>query len=123
LQHPPEVMLQFVEKWRQGYDIVYGDRVDRSTDGPFRKFYAKAFYRLFNFLSRSDIPSGAGDFRLLDRKAIAAMNRFKESSRSTRGSTPGSASSRSASCIRWPTVSRARPSGASASSCASPSTV
>jgi glycosyltransferase involved in cell wall biosynthesis len=85
LQHPPEVMLQFVEKWRQGYDIVYGDRVDRSTDGPFRKFYAKAFYRLFNFLSRSDIPSGAGDFRLLDRKAIAAMNRFKESSRFNKG--------------------------------------
>ena len=85
LQHPPEVMLQFVEKWRQGYDIVYGDRVDRSTDGPFRKFYAKAFYRLFNFLSRSDIPSGAGDFRLLDRKAIDAMNRFKESSRFNKG--------------------------------------
>jgi glycosyltransferase involved in cell wall biosynthesis len=85
LQHPPEVMLQFVEKWRQGYDIVYGDRVDRSTDGPFRKFYAKSFYRLFNFLSRSDIPSGAGDFRLLDRKAIDAMNRFKESSRFNKG--------------------------------------
>ena len=78
LQHPPEVALQFVEKWRGGYDIVYGDRVDRNTDGPFRKLYAKAFYRLFNFLSRSDIPSGAGDFRLhllhaARRKSSAAI--------------------------------------------------
>jgi polyisoprenyl-phosphate glycosyltransferase len=85
LQHPPEVALKFVEKWREGYDIVYGDRVDRNTDGAFRKLYAKAFYRLFNFLSRSDIPSGAGDFRLLDRKAIDAMNRFKEASRFNKG--------------------------------------
>jgi polyisoprenyl-phosphate glycosyltransferase len=85
LQHPPEVALQFVAKWREGYDIVYGDRIDRNTDGPFRKLYAKLFYRLFNFLSRSDIPSGAGDFRLLDRKAIDAMNRFKETSRFNKG--------------------------------------
>jgi polyisoprenyl-phosphate glycosyltransferase len=85
LQHPPEVALKFAEKWREGYDIVYGDRIDRNTDGPFRRLYAKAFYRLFNFLSRSDIPSGAGDFRLLDRKAIDAMNRFKETSRFNKG--------------------------------------
>ncbi len=85
LQHPPEVALQFVEKWRAGFDIVYGDRIDRSTDGAFRRFYARGFYRLFNFLSRSDIPSGAGDFRLLDRKAIDAMNRIKESSRFNKG--------------------------------------
>ncbi len=85
LQHPPEVALKFVEKWREGYDIVYGDRIDRNTDGAFRKLYAKAFYRLFNVLSRSDIPSGAGDFRLLNRKAIDAMNRFKEASRFNKG--------------------------------------
>ena len=85
LQHPPEVALKFVEKWREGYDIVYGDRIDRNTDGAFRKLYARAFYRLFNFLSRSDIPSGAGDFRLLNRKAIDAMNRFKETSRFNKG--------------------------------------
>ena len=85
LQHPPEVMLQFLEKWREGYDIVFGNRLDRKTDGAFRKLYAHAFYRLFNFLSRSDIPSGAGDFRLLDRKAIDAMNRFKETSRFNKG--------------------------------------
>ena len=85
LQHPPEVMTKFVEKWREGYDIVYGDRLDRNTDGPFRRLYAHAFYRLFNALSRSDIPSGAGDFRLLDRRAIDAMNRLKETSRFNKG--------------------------------------
>jgi polyisoprenyl-phosphate glycosyltransferase len=85
LQHPPEVALQFIEKWREGYNIVYGDRIDRNTEGAFRKLYARAFYRLFNFLSRSDIPSGAGDFRLLDRKAIDAMNRIKETSRFNKG--------------------------------------
>lgn len=85
LQHPPEVALHFIEKWREGYDIVYGDRIDRNTEGPFRKLYARGFYRLFNFLSRSDIPSGAGDFRLLDRKAIDAMNRIKETSRFNKG--------------------------------------
>ena len=85
LQHPPEIALKFIEKWRDGFDIVFGDRIDRNTDGAFRKLYAKAFYRLFNFLSRSDIPSGAGDFRLLDRRAIDAMNRFKETSRFNKG--------------------------------------
>jgi polyisoprenyl-phosphate glycosyltransferase len=85
LQHPPEVALKFVEKWHEGFDIVYGDRLDRHTEGMFRKLYANLFYRLFNFLSRSDIPSGAGDFRLLDRKAIDAMNRIKETSRFNKG--------------------------------------
>lgn len=85
LQHPPEIALTFLDHWRAGYTIVYGDRMDRSTDGPFRRLYAHGFYQLFNFLSRSDIPSGAGDFRLLDRKAIDAMNRFKEQSRFNKG--------------------------------------
>ena len=85
LQHPPEMIEQFVAKWREGYDIVYGNRLDRGTDGVFRRLYSRAFYRLFNYLSRSDLPSGAGDFRLLDRKAIDAMNRFKENSRFNKG--------------------------------------
>jgi polyisoprenyl-phosphate glycosyltransferase len=85
LQHPPEMISQFVAKWREGYDIVYGDRIDRNTDGLFRRLYGRAFYRLFNYLSHGDIPSGAGDFRLLDRKAIDAMNRFKENSRFNKG--------------------------------------
>ena len=85
LQHPPEMIEQFVAKWREGYDIVYGNRLDRGTDGVFRRLYSRAFYRLFNYLSRSDMPSGAGDFRLLDRKAIDAMNRFKENSRFNKG--------------------------------------
>jgi polyisoprenyl-phosphate glycosyltransferase len=85
LQHPPEMLGPFIEQWRQGYDIVYGNRLDRGTDGLFRRLYSRVFYRLFNYLSRSDIPSGAGDFRLLDRRAINAMNRFKENSRFNKG--------------------------------------
>jgi polyisoprenyl-phosphate glycosyltransferase len=85
LQHPPEMIEPFVAKWREGYDIVYGNRIDRNTDGVFRRLYGRAFYRLFNYLSRSDMPSGAGDFRLLNRKSIDAMNRFKENSRFNKG--------------------------------------
>jgi polyisoprenyl-phosphate glycosyltransferase len=85
LQHPPEMIEQFVAKWREGYDIVYGNRLDRNTDGLFRRMYGRAFYRLFNYLSHGNLPSGAGDFRLLNRKAIDAMNRFKENSRFNKG--------------------------------------
>jgi polyisoprenyl-phosphate glycosyltransferase len=85
LQHPPEMLEEFVATWRKGYDIVYGNRIDRGTDGVFRRLYSRLFYRLFNYLSRSDIPPGAGDFRLLDRRAIDAMNRFKENSRFNKG--------------------------------------
>jgi polyisoprenyl-phosphate glycosyltransferase len=85
LQHPPELLVDFVARWREGYDIVYGNRIDRGTDGLFRRLYSRVFYRLFNYLSRSDIPPGAGDFRLLDRRAIDAMNRFKENSRFNKG--------------------------------------
>ena len=85
LQHPPEVVEEFVAKWRAGYQVVYGVRLDRATDGPFRRFYSHSFYRLFNALSKSDIPEGAGDFRLLDRRAVNAMNALDESSRFNKG--------------------------------------
>ena len=85
LQHPPEIIEEFVAKWRAGYQVVYGVRLDRATDGPFRRFYSRSFYRLFNTLSKSDIPEGAGDFRLLDRRAVNAMNALDESSRFNKG--------------------------------------
>lgn len=85
LQHPPEVIKTFVARWREGYPIVYGERLDRDTDSPLRSFFSRAFYRLYNALVESDIPKGAGDFRLLDRKAVAAMNQLTESSRFNKG--------------------------------------
>jgi glycosyltransferase involved in cell wall biosynthesis len=85
LQHPPEVLSQFVARWREGYEVVYGQRLDRNTDGALRRLVSVAFYKLFNALVKTDIPAGAGDFRLLDRKAVDAMNRIKESARFNKG--------------------------------------
>ncbi|HXF54461.1 MAG TPA: glycosyltransferase family 2 protein [Hyphomicrobiaceae bacterium] len=85
LQHPPEALAAFIERWREGYQIVYGQRLDRGADGPLRRFLARIYYRMFNALARTDIPEGAGDFRLLDRCAIDAMNRIGEVSRFNKG--------------------------------------
>ena len=85
LQHPPEVLSQFVARWREGYQVVYGQRIDRNTDGAARRLVSVAFYKLFNALVKTDIPDGAGDFRLLDRKAVDAMNRMREASRFNKG--------------------------------------
>jgi glycosyltransferase involved in cell wall biosynthesis len=85
LQHPPEAIAEFVDRWRQGYDIVYGQRADRSLDGPVRRQAARLFYRLFLALSGTELPDGAGDFRLLDRKAIDTLNRFGERARFNKG--------------------------------------
>ena len=85
LQHPPEVLVSFIKRWREGYDMVYGQRVDRQTDGPLYRFLAKLYYRIFNFLVDSDIPKNAGDFRLLSRRAIDAMNTLQERARFNKG--------------------------------------
>lgn len=85
LQHPPETLAEFIARWREGYQVVYGQRVDRRTDGPIRRMFSRIFYKLFNTLVKTDIPEGAGDFRLLDRKAVDAMNRLGESSRFNKG--------------------------------------
>lgn len=85
LQHPPEVLVSFIERWREGYDMVYGQRIDRQTDGALYRILAKLYYRLFNFLVDSDIPKNAGDFRLLSRRAIDAMNTLQERARFNKG--------------------------------------
>jgi len=85
LQHPPEVIETFLAKWRDGYDIVFGQRLDRSADSPMRTFFARVFYRLYNAMVKADIPKGAGDFRLLNRRAVDAMNEITETSRFNKG--------------------------------------
>ncbi len=85
LQHPPEVLPQFVSRWQEGFQVVYGQRIDRSTDSLMRRFISLIYYRLFNTLVKTDIPEGAGDFRLLDRQAVDAMNRIGETSRFNKG--------------------------------------
>ena len=85
LQHPPELIREFVRHWQQGNDIVYGKRIDRNADSFFQRLSARLFYATFEKLSGTTLPEGAGDFRLLDRKAVDAMNRMRERVRFNKG--------------------------------------
>ncbi|MBX9588666.1 MAG: glycosyltransferase family 2 protein [Hyphomonadaceae bacterium] len=85
LQHPPELIKEFVARWNEGFDIVYGQRLDRNADSVLHRLSARLFYRAFETLSGTALPPGAGDFRLLDRKAIDAMNRMHERVRFNKG--------------------------------------
>lgn len=84
-QHPFHVIGTFLESWGDGYDMVYGLRKDRENESFFRRTLAKLFYRLMNHISRADIPPNAGDFRLLDRKVVDAINRSPETTRFMKG--------------------------------------
>jgi polyisoprenyl-phosphate glycosyltransferase len=84
LQDPPEVIPKFVEQWQAGFDIVYGVRVEREATAFMRRAY-KLFYRLFRRLSYLSIPLDAGDFGLLDRRVVDALNGLPESHRFIRG--------------------------------------
>ena len=85
LQHPPETIRNFMARWREGYQVVYGQRLDRRTDGPVRRLMSKIFYRVFHLLTKTELPRDAGDFRLLDRKAVDALNRIGERARYNNG--------------------------------------
>jgi polyisoprenyl-phosphate glycosyltransferase len=85
LQHPPEAITEFLTHWRDGYQIVYGQRLDRRTDGPVRRFSSRIFYRLFAMMTKTALPRDAGDFRLLDRKAVDALNQLGERARYNNG--------------------------------------
>ncbi|WP_424362265.1 glycosyltransferase family 2 protein [Methylocystis parvus] len=85
LQHPPEVIAQFVEKWREGYKNVFGQRTDRATDPRMRTFFTELFYRLLEKFGDVSLPPGAGDFRLLDRQAVDALLSMRERARFNKG--------------------------------------
>jgi glycosyltransferase involved in cell wall biosynthesis len=85
LQHPPELINDFVHHWREGADMVYGSRLDRGADSLPHRLFARLFYAAFGSLSGTVLPPGAGDYRLLDRKAIDAMNRMGERVRFNKG--------------------------------------
>ena len=78
MQHPPELLQQMLAKWKEGYDVVYTIRLDSSESGVLKKFTSRLFYKSLNFLSDIDIPLGAADFRLLDRKVVNELNKFQE---------------------------------------------
>ena len=81
LQDPPEVLLQMVDLWRKGYEVVYGVRSARPGESWFKLTTARLFYRIMNSLSDTPVPLDAGDFRLLDRRAVDAMLRMREQHR------------------------------------------
>jgi hypothetical protein len=84
LQDPPELIEQFFRRWREGHDVVYGVRVTREAATHMRFLY-KAFYRLFRVTAYVTIPVDAGDFSLIDRRVVRAMNVLPERNRFIRG--------------------------------------
>ena len=85
LQDPPEVIPEFVAKWREGYGVVVGKRLERPKETFFKRVSAHLFYRLMNRLSEVPIHLDAGDFRLLDRKVVDTLNAMPERYRLLRG--------------------------------------
>lgn len=85
LQDPPELIQEFLAKWEEGYDIVYGIRRNRETDTVTKRTTAGGFYRLFNKVSQVKIPEHAGDYRLMDRRVVEALKRLPERNRFMKG--------------------------------------
>lgn len=85
LQDPPEVILKMIEKWKEGYDVVYGKRAKRQGETFFKKFTAKSFYRVLDSMTNINIPVDTGDFRLIDRKVCDTLNSLPERNRYVRG--------------------------------------
>lgn len=85
LQDPPWVIADFLEKWRAGYDVVYGIRSSRTSDTLLKRLTAKAFYRIFNGVATPAIPADTGDFRLMDRRVVQALLALPERNRFMKG--------------------------------------
>ena len=81
LQDPPEMLPEFVDAWRAGYDMVYGQRLSRDGESWFKVQSSRWYYRVINRLSDVPIPPDAGDFRLLSRRAVDAVNTLRENHR------------------------------------------
>jgi glycosyltransferase involved in cell wall biosynthesis len=85
LQHPPEMIETFVERWRDGYIMVYGQRTDRSDETRTKRGFAHLFYQLFARFGEIALPEGAGDFRLIDRKGVEVLRTLSEKARFSKG--------------------------------------
>lgn len=84
-QDPPELIGRFVEKWREGFDDVYGTRIEREGEGWTKRATAHAFYRVIGRLSKTPIPADTGDFRLLSPRAVLALRELRERHRFMKG--------------------------------------
>lgn len=85
LQDPPQVIEEMVARWREGYHVAYGQRIERAGETPLKLWAARTFYRWMNRLSRVQLPLDTGDFRLMDRAVVEALSRMPERDRFLRG--------------------------------------
>jgi dolichol-phosphate mannosyltransferase len=85
LQDPPEVILKLIEKWREGYEVVYAVRQEREGESWFKKTTASLFYRIIHRITDVNIPLDTGDFRLMDKKVVDVMKTMREKHRFLRG--------------------------------------
>ena len=84
-QHSSELLITMLEKWREGYDMVYGVRQDRAIESRFKRWGSRLFYRAISLGGQIHIPRDAGDFRLMDRKVVNALRALPERSRFMKG--------------------------------------
>jgi glycosyltransferase involved in cell wall biosynthesis len=85
LQDPPELISTMLEKWRTGYEVVLAKRQDRSTDTYFKRTTARIFYKIHNLVADVPLPEDVGDFRLMDRAVVEALNKLPENCRFMKG--------------------------------------
>ena len=85
MQEPPEVILEMIVKRREGYEVVLAKRIERSSDTWLKRNSAKLFYKLHNLIAEPAIPENVGDFRLMDKKVVAALNQLLETNRFMKG--------------------------------------
>jgi glycosyltransferase involved in cell wall biosynthesis len=85
LQDPPELIAEMIEKWHEGYDVVYASRRVRIGESWFKRFTAEGFYQVINKLSRVSIPPNTGDFRLIDRRVVESIKKMPERQRFMKG--------------------------------------
>src|SRR5262249_50328802 len=84
-QDPPELIKEFVAKWQEGYDVVYGIREKRDGESRLKVLTAAAFYRLLKRIIKGDIPLDVGDFRLMSRRVVEQLRKIREKDRFVRG--------------------------------------
>jgi dolichol-phosphate mannosyltransferase len=87
LQDPPETILEMIQRWRDGAEVVYAVRRSREGEGRFKLASASGFYRVFSRLAKMDADASSGDFRLLDRRAVDVLKAMPERNRFLRGMT------------------------------------
>ncbi|MCF6288990.1 MAG: glycosyltransferase family 2 protein [Proteobacteria bacterium] len=85
LQDPPELIPQMLDEWRNGFDVVYATRKEREGETFMKKATASWFYTIINKMSKISIPKDTGDYRLMDIKAVRAINKLRESNRFMKG--------------------------------------